>query len=79
MEGRDAVTPRADIERLETVAAELAQRYDGSVPEKDIYRLVFETYAGLRRNATVHDHLVPLAAHLVGEALRNRVDRRRST
>jgi hypothetical protein len=76
---RDGVTPRADIERLEDVAVELAQRYDGAVSETEIYRRVFETYSELRRHATVHDHLVPLAAHLVREALRTRSDGGTST
>ena len=79
MDERGDITPRADIERLEEVAAELAQRYDGAVPETEIYRRVFETYAGLRRQATVHNHLVPLAAHLVREALRTRSDGSPST
>lgn len=72
-----ARVPREEIARLETVVAQLVEHYDGAVPEKEIYQLVFENYAALRRAATVLDHLVPLTAHLVGEQLRERVAGRR--
>lgn len=70
--------PRADIPRLEAVVADFAQRFDGAVSANEIYQLVFETYTTLCRDATVLDHLVPLAAHVVGERLRERVGRPRS-
>jgi hypothetical protein len=64
--------PRPVITQLEELATDFARQFDGVAEETEIYRLLFENFANLRRDATVHDHLVPLTAHIVAEELRRR-------
>ena len=52
---------RSDVASLEQIVPELARQFDGVFTEAEIYQLLFETYANLRQNATVHEYLVTLA------------------
>jgi hypothetical protein len=60
---------RSDVASLEQIVPELARQFEGIFTEAEIYQLLFETYAKLRRNATVHEYLVALTWHLTRDHL----------
>jgi Protein-tyrosine-phosphatase-like, N-terminal domain len=66
---------RSDVASLEQIVPELARQFDGVFTEAEIYQLLFETYANLRQNSTVHEYLETLARRQtrdrLAEATRN--------
>lgn len=67
--GEAQPTLSSDIDALERLVLQLSLRFDGCFSEAQIFRCVFECHATLRRNATVHTHLVALTAKLARERL----------
>ena len=56
--------------QLMTTARELAVTYEGVFSAQTVERYVFESYAALRRTATVTVHLTGLARHFAADRLR---------
>ena len=70
MSVRDGQLPLDDpYEVLHRNAEHLATRYDGIVNAETVERVVFESYAALRRTARITVHLPSLAARFANERL----------
>ncbi|AUM18621.1 MULTISPECIES: arsenate reductase ArsC [Rhodococcus] len=62
----ELLMPQAVLQRA---AEHLADKYDGVFSPQTVERVVFESYAALRRTATVYTHLTALAPRFAAERL----------
>jgi len=62
----DLLMPQAVLHRA---AEHLADKYTGVFSPQTVERMVFESYAALRRTAKIHTHLTSLATRFAGERL----------
>ncbi|KXF84847.1 arsenate reductase [Rhodococcus ruber Chol-4] len=62
----ELLMPQAVLQRA---AEHLADKYDGIFSPQTVERVVFESYAALRRTATVYTHLTALAPRFAAERL----------
>ena len=62
----ELLMPQAVLQRS---AEHLAEKFDGIFSPQTVERVVFESYAALRRTAKIHTHLTSLAARFAGERL----------
>ena len=62
----ELLMPQAVLQRS---AEHLADKYAGVFSPQTVERIVFESYAALRRTAKVHTHLTSLATRFAGERL----------
>ncbi|WP_432793458.1 arsenate reductase ArsC [Rhodococcus ruber] len=62
----ELLMPQAVLQRA---AEHLADKYDGVFSPQTVERVVFESYAALRRTATVYTHLTVLAPRFAAERL----------
>ena len=62
----ELLMPQAVLQRA---AEHLAGKYDGIFSPQTVERVVFESYAALRRTATVYTHLTALAPRFAAERL----------
>ena len=62
----ELLMPQAVLQRS---AEHLADKYAGVFSPQTVERMVFESYAALRRTAKIHTHLTALATRFAGERL----------
>lgn len=62
----ELLMPQAVLHRA---AEHLAEKYTGVFSPQTVERMVFESYAALRRTAKIHTHLTSLATRFAGERL----------